>query len=159
MSKKPLDIDRQVMTDILNKLELAKTYTNRNALFEDASSEYHSARGLKVSPAVIYLRVKEWQLTLKTANGKRGRAPGSGPVPQGERHKKLKNNSSLKAMRAEWTADKDAKPFMKLIDKIANGSLKSAIKANCIACANFQREEVKHCQVVSCPLHSIRPYQ
>jgi hypothetical protein len=159
MSKKPLDIDRQVMTDIINKLELAKTYTNRNALFEDASSEYHSARGLKVSPAVIYLRVKEWALVLKTAVGKRGRAPGSGPVPQGERHKKLKGNKSLIALRKEWESDPDAKPFMGLISKIANGSLKSAIKANCIACANFQREEVKNCLVVSCPLHAIRPYQ
>ena len=159
MSRKSIDIDKAALTDILNKLEAAKQYTNRLALFQDASNEYQSARSLKISPALIYLRVKEWSLDLKTPVGKRGRQPGSGPVPQGERHKKLKNNTSLKAMRAEWSADKDAKPFMKLIDKIANGSLKSAIKACCISCANFQREEVKFCQVTSCPLHAVRPYQ
>ena len=34
----------------------------------------------------------------------------------------------------------------------------NAIKIKCLACCNYQREEVKTCGVVTCPLHPVRPY-
>jgi hypothetical protein len=34
-----------------------------------------------------------------------------------------------------------------------------AIKAKCWDCSMGQIDEIKHCQVTSCPLHCIRPYQ
>lgn len=157
--RKPLNIDRLCLEQILAKLETTKSYPNRNTLYKDASSEYYSARSVKLSPATIYLRVKEWGTILTTPVGKRGRAKGSAPVPRGDRGKKLKGNKSLVLLRTRWTKDKDAKPFLKLLDKVEGGSLKAFIKANCIDCANFQREEVKNCQVHDCVFHSIRPYQ
>ena len=39
------------------------------------------------------------------------------------------------------------------------GSPRAAIKSKCLSCCNWQREEIKACNVVICPLHSFRPYQ
>ena len=35
----------------------------------------------------------------------------------------------------------------------------TAIKVKCLACCNFEREEVKTCGVITCPLWPYRPYQ
>ena len=39
------------------------------------------------------------------------------------------------------------------------GSPRQAIKAKCLDCSNFQREEVKECPVFLCPLWPWRPFQ
>lgn len=38
-------------------------------------------------------------------------------------------------------------------------SMKLAIKMKCLDCAQFQRDEIRHCAVQTCPLHNFRPYQ
>lgn len=38
-------------------------------------------------------------------------------------------------------------------------SPRSAIRVKCLACSNFQRDEVTGCNVVLCPLWANRPYQ
>lgn len=35
----------------------------------------------------------------------------------------------------------------------------TAIKVKCLSCCNFEREEVKTCAVITCPLWAYRPYQ
>ena len=42
-------------------------------------------------------------------------------------------------------------------DKTA--SPRAAIKAKCLACCNFARDEITHCTVWTCPLHAYRPFQ
>ena len=44
-------------------------------------------------------------------------------------------------------------------EAFSGSSRAQAIKSKCLSCANFQREEVRMCPVVTCPLHSVRPYQ
>lgn len=34
-----------------------------------------------------------------------------------------------------------------------------AIKQKCLSCCNYSRDDVKHCDVVICPLNPYRPYQ
>ena len=34
-----------------------------------------------------------------------------------------------------------------------------AIRVKCLQCTNYDREEVIHCRVLSCALHTVRPYQ
>lgn len=36
-------------------------------------------------------------------------------------------------------------------------SKRTAIKAMCLSCSAFDRDEIEHCQVVLCPLHAYRP--
>lgn len=38
-------------------------------------------------------------------------------------------------------------------------SPRAAIKAKCLDCCHFDRDEVEHCTVILCPLHPYRPYQ
>ena len=40
----------------------------------------------------------------------------------------------------------------------AQKSRASAVHANCLACCNFMREEIRNC-VVECPLYPYRPYK
>lgn len=44
-------------------------------------------------------------------------------------------------------------------EAFAGNSKANAIKAKCLACANFQRDEVTKCPAVTCPLHAVRPFQ
>lgn len=37
-------------------------------------------------------------------------------------------------------------------------SKRRAIQAMCLSCCNFNRLEVRHCTVITCPLHLYRPY-
>jgi len=39
------------------------------------------------------------------------------------------------------------------------GGRSNAIKAKCLDCSNWQREEITHCRVETCPLHPWRPFQ
>jgi hypothetical protein len=39
------------------------------------------------------------------------------------------------------------------------GSPRAAIKAHCLYCAGFVREEVAECRVLRCPMWLWRPYQ
>jgi hypothetical protein len=41
----------------------------------------------------------------------------------------------------------------------AGGSRAAAIKAKCLTCTNFDRSEITHCRVETCPLWVVRPYQ
>ena len=35
----------------------------------------------------------------------------------------------------------------------------TAVKVKCLQCCNYDREEVRHCAVLTCALHDVRPYQ
>ena len=43
--------------------------------------------------------------------------------------------------------------------KAYNGSKASAVKAKCLDCTCDQRDEIRNCEAVTCPLWSVRPYQ
>lgn len=34
----------------------------------------------------------------------------------------------------------------------------NAVKMKCLQCCGYQREEIKVCAVITCALHSVRPY-
>jgi hypothetical protein len=40
-----------------------------------------------------------------------------------------------------------------------SGSPRNAIKAKCLACSNWDRQEITECRVFTCPLHVWRPFQ
>lgn len=42
---------------------------------------------------------------------------------------------------------------------LGTASPRTAIKAKCLACCNWQRAEVESCAVTLCPLWRYRPYQ
>lgn len=48
-----------------------------------------------------------------------------------------------------------------LFYKIYQGenSMKKATKAKCLDCSQFDKEEIRSCNIVSCPLYNFRPYK
>jgi hypothetical protein len=41
----------------------------------------------------------------------------------------------------------------------AKGTLRALVAAKCGECSNWQREEIRRCHIVACPLHAVRPFQ
>ena len=52
------------------------------------------------------------------------------------------------------------KSYKRITEKAIRGkaSATDAIKANCLECVGYVREEVKVCCSTTCPLHAYRPY-
>jgi hypothetical protein len=46
-----------------------------------------------------------------------------------------------------------------MIDKAEAGSVPAAIKLACLDCSGWQRQEVRDCVIVGCPLYPHRPFQ
>ena len=63
--------------------------------------------------------------------------------------------------RQEEYLTKTARLSAPLMERAFKGkaSPRAAIKANCLACTNFQRKEVEFCNSVCCPLWRYRPFQ
>ena len=50
--------------------------------------------------------------------------------------------------------------YTKIYNKAVSGkSRNAAIKAFCLECCAYEREEVHHCSDPHCPLYKYRPYQ
>ena len=54
-----------------------------------------------------------------------------------------------------------SKKYYPLFFRVYAGNLgkAAAIKAKCLDCACWQRNEITHCTVITCPLWAHRPYQ
>ena len=47
----------------------------------------------------------------------------------------------------------------KLFADSFEGSRAKAVKAKCLSCCNFSKDDITYCAVLICPLHTVRPYQ
>lgn len=172
--KKTIEFDQALLTQILNTLEEEQTFSNLNILYEAALKKYCFAGGLnstRLTTALINLRVQKWQLTLKTKPGKRGRkASGDGTTKVVTVTRKIPVDKDLLApLRAEIkkngystkTERESVKHWknVKLVDGIAAGSIKAAVKLNCLQCMNFDKAEVRSCDNNTCAFWAIRPYK
>ncbi len=150
---------------VLTLVSKKTQFTKRQPLWEAVALAYASQKQLaSVSPVWVYLRVEELGLKVKTPKGKKGRVAGSSPVI-GERttrgEKFAKDNGAVAFFaRMEGIIKKEQKGrFLPLLEKARGGSVKALVKLKCLDCANWQTNEVKHCQCLDCPLLIIRPYQ
>lgn len=74
MARKKTQIEKDVLVTEIAKLEEANTYSSYNILFS-ALAETSWAKEHGYSANVLRTRAKEYELTLKTPVGKRGRKP------------------------------------------------------------------------------------
>ncbi len=154
-----IHVDKNQLIDCMNEIENSNTFPNRSTLY-DAVAETHWAKSCHAKPltsAIIGLRVKEYGIEPKTPKGKRGRSFG----PMTEEHKQAmlegRRNRPTKALPELRIATPEAR--MGMVAKIEKGSKASALKLMCLQCTDYHVAEIKYCPVVSCPLHSLRPYQ
>jgi hypothetical protein len=165
MGRSTIIFEQDKLVSAINAVESRQTFPSRDAMFKAAIESYKIEFGGlnadRLTNILVYQRVKQWNVPLKTTAGKKGRVAGT--KMEIKQRKSISSSSvGIKALLTQINTD--APPEMRgrlndLVAKMQNGSLKAAIKLNCLNCANYQREEVKHCECYECPLFSIRPYK
>ena len=74
-------------------------------------------------------------------------------VEHGELYQ-IKRHGAIKKRRADIP-----KAYQRIYDKAVKGkSLRAAAKSFCLECMGWQRDEVRQCTAMACPLFPYRPY-
>jgi len=165
MGRKSVNLDQKLIQKIVTELESKQDYKNRSALYSDVVIELVKNHGLETfSASVLNQRINSWtDFVIKTPKGVKGGHLQSGTDALKEwresgRETKKKVVGDAKPLITHFTTERQGK-YLKLAKSIKRGSLKAAVKLKCLDCANFQKEEIKHCQCFDCPLFPVRPFQ
>lgn len=149
------EINRTELEKVVQEIEASNTFTNRSALFK-AISETDWAKGHKkpLTSSVVMLRINEFNIPLKTPKGKKGAGLDGARRTGATRERKKANPAVISELRKVTPKSRH-----RLVDKIENGSMSSAIKLKCLECGGYETKEIKFCTVRTCALWTIRPYQ
>ena len=150
MGRKAIIIDKNKMQECIRALETNEKFTGHSTLFARVAASFG------VSPAFIVQKVKLWGLVITTSKGKRGRSDIHKSAPHtGRRTKRSIQVSYQQAVRQEFAGA----GLDKRVEGACAGSLKSAIALKCFDCCAGERDEVRHCEIVACPLWAYRPWR
>jgi len=164
--KTKIVVDKTELSDIIKELEAKDKFSSRSALYDAvAQTEWAKNHSKPLTASVICLRINEYDISLITLKGKKGRQAG---VKLSDSHKlamqagrKTRIISNVEEMKRSFP-----KTRHNLIDKVANGSIISAVKAKCIECCGYEQlgdgsvtQTIRECNIKSCALWSFRPYQ
>jgi hypothetical protein len=161
MGRTLIRVDKQKLTDIIGSVEFTQQFSNRGDLIKEVSRKYCMQEGVtNVTPSVVYLRIKEWNIDLKTPRNKRGRKGGNpsiGTIPRVSRGIKFQSDDKV---RISLTILNNITPerFKKVADRVKKGSMKAAIQLKCLDCCDYQTVEVRNCTCNECSLWAFRPY-
>ena len=180
MARTKIKIDRKKFNAAIKQAEKDGPLPNRSELYKTVAEIYNgmvppqdreTGRRNHISFSVVSLRVKEWEIKVKTPVGKRGRAAG---VPMSdEQKKKMQASRKNRKSKGEKFENSDEaqehfgylkkttpKRFHAIIDAIAKGSRTAAVKLQCLQCCGWVTKEVRSCSSIKiCPLFLFRPYQ
>lgn len=171
MSRAVVPVDKAVLTSCVKEVEKSGPLANRSALYEAVALEYNRRQKptKPLTHSVVYLRIVEWKIEVKTPVGKRGR----GVRPSDDQIAKMKaGRSQVKQSKAEKFAksntaqdvfkilrERTPERFMPLVDRMEKGSRSAAVKLHCLQCCGYETKEVRQCTALSCPIWVFRPYQ
>lgn len=158
MGKKKIPVKKSELEAVINELEANNTYSAESHLFA-AVAETEWAKRQKITAPVVYLRVREYKIQLKTQVGKRGMMPKGVRPPRQKSlltraQKFAKYAHIFAAMLKEYPRQLHVK-----INRIRKGSMKAAIAVKCLDCSGFYGREVKWCPCKTCALWVFRPNQ
>jgi hypothetical protein len=171
MGRVALLVDKSELQAQLDKAEAEHTFTNRSKLYTHVSNtEWAKAikdalgrtRGL--SPMVIYQRVNEFKIQIKTPMGKRGNPTIGKRLTKEERKAKIEKRPGYIQGMQRLTYDannhfgKRKDSIANLINKLRNGSKTAAIKLKCLECCCWSATEASRCTVYGCPLYMLNPF-
>lgn len=175
MARVAVVVDREKLVASIHTVEKNGPMNTRSELYEKVAKEYNLSVGnskLEITPSIVMLRIDQFKLTVKTPVGQRGRKTGDKMTDEhkaklaegrknrvpGGRKTKFQNNPEIKQALQDLQKSVP-ETFLPIVDRIVNGSVTSAVKLMCLQCSNFQRVEVKECQMTDCALYAFRPYQ
>jgi hypothetical protein len=167
MGRRTVEVHQATLRECIVQAEAKGPLSNLNALWAKVSDLYNLREvPEQITPSVAMLRVKEWNITVKTQPGKRGRsgamtaeqkaAMAAGRKPRAE---KFKDDPVIQAGFVQLRREINPR-FSTLLDKLTEqGSMRAAVALKCLDCSNEQTVEVRNCPCTSCPLYAFRPYQ
>jgi hypothetical protein len=149
-----LVVDKAEFQGVIMALEAVQAFTSQRELWE-AVCQTEWARGLRprrLTIQVAMLRAKELGIVIRTPPGKRYDIAHHHTKEPRQRRKV--DPDSIAALRRETPASLHTR-----VDKVAEGSLSSAIALKCLECCAYQKSEIRECINKDCPLWNFRPYQ
>jgi len=161
MGRIKVAVNRVDLLQQIKSVESKSNFSTRNDL-ANAVADTDWAKHNGITAPVVISRIKEFSLDgeIATKKGKRGRQKG---VVLSKEHKaKLlagRKNKDFVCLNYAELKRSFSSSKAGLIDRVAKGSLRAAIKAQCLSCCNEDTNEIRHCTVVNCPLYSFRPYK
>ncbi len=166
MAKK-LEVDRDELQRIVSELENQQTFPNPSALWK-AVEETNWAKTYQPRPftaSVAYDRAKELGIQYRTTPAKRGigiiLSEEQRAAMLAARKNRKPRAEKMKTFATTFAELRKHSPtrYLPLVDQAEKGSLRAAIKLNCLECSNYHMVEVKLCPVVACAMFPHRPYQ
>jgi len=151
MPRKKIDIKEEDLRKYIKEVEAKGPLSNRSELHNAIAEKYNHV----ISTGVIGLRIKEFNIKVKTPVGKRGRPVDAvvNRTTRGDKFKAKKYKRSFDTMREEMPQ------YKAIIKKIEKGSLKQAIRLKCLDCCGGYVNEIKHCNIEGCALWPFRHIQ
>jgi ribosomal protein L44E len=162
MGRRTILVDKIKLQNIINRLEEEQEFTTQGQLCEAAAEKYTAQEGIKITSSVVYLRIKEFGIEIKTKSGKRGRGGlpnrGNNEIKRISRKEKFQANPTIQIALAKINKATPER-FRPMAERIRKGSMKAALQLKCLDCSDYSTTEVKRCGCNDCPLWVFRPYQ
>jgi ribosomal protein L44E len=163
MGRRTILVDKIKLQNIINKLEDEQEFATRGQLCETVAKKYTTQEGIHITSSVVYLRIKEFGIEIKTQPGKRGRGGLPNRISGNEtkripRKEKFKTNPTIQIALAKINKATPER-FRPMAERIRKGSMKAALQLKCLDCSDYSTTEVKRCGCNDCPLWVFRPYQ
>ena len=156
--RKPLVLDKAEFQKVVSDLEGSRSFNTQGELWEAVcATEWAKTREPRpLTSQVAYMRAKEMGIVVNTQRAKAfgGKRNGFGGGSHRRSFASKVVPESVAKVRRRFPLT-----LAKTVDKMEQGSLKAAIKLNCMECSGFDKSEVKNCGIVGCPLYSFRPYK
>jgi hypothetical protein len=164
---------REPMQAQVDALEATQTFPSRQALWRAlAQTPWAKERGMTARG--LETKARRLGVVVKTPKGTGHRFVGGaaepGPQlnrPDGEARGPSTGSENCGAVR-KLAPQRLPLPLLRLVvpvrhhrlvGRVEAGSLRAAVDLKCLDCSDYQIAEVRHCTVIVCPLHSVRPYQ
>lgn len=154
-------VDKNVLQECIIEVEERGLPRTWSELFSKVAAEYNKKTQQNVSGATLQaLAIKE-KLEIETPKGKKGGFADGKRGKRGSRAEKFAKSETAQAAIAQARKDipKFAKRHLPVVDDLAAGSMKAAIKLKCLECCNYNTAEIRECESDGCGLWLFRPYK
>lgn len=154
----PTPVNRTFLVDCITEIEKTSPCKNRSELHKKVAELYNSKSHKPISHSIVGLRIKEWDIEVKTPKGKKGRQKGQ-KISRGERKSKSEKFEESKVAQEVLKAlsDRTPKNLQHIVEQISNGSRAAAVKLHCLECVGYNYAEMRQCTAKACPLFLFRP--
>lgn len=163
MGRRTIPVDKKLLEKSIKKCESSQKFSSQSKLWDAVAEDYNKNQEVEqINAGVVRLRALTWEIPIQTPQGRKGTTKQNNisPVSSADRTtRKEKFAASPAAIRSINAMRKDIpSAYRSVVEKIAEGSMKAAVKLKCLDCCNYDKVEIRECEAYSCPLWLFKPY-